>query len=45
MRRKAAFGQNIREMRLNEKRGNAFVNHKDDYQLRGRTLYKGKEGK
>lgn len=32
-------------MRLNEKRGNAFVNHKDDCQLKGRTLYKGKEGK
>ena len=45
MRRKAAFGQNNSEMRLNGKLGNAFVNHKDDCQLRGRTLYKGKEGK
>lgn len=45
MRRKAAFGQNESEMNLNVKLGDAFVNHKGDCQLRGTTLYKGKEGK
>lgn len=32
-------------MRQNEKLKDGFVNHTADYQLRKRTLYKGKEGK
>lgn len=44
MRRKVALGQNKSEMRLNEKLGDAFVNHKDDCQLGGEP-HKGKEGK
>lgn len=43
MRRKAAFGQNKSEMRLNEKLGDAFVNHKDDCQLGGELLIREKK--
>lgn len=37
------MGQNKSEMRLNEKLGDAFVNHKDDCQLGGEFLIREKK--